>query len=149
MSVHCGGGLFVCNLCPVCGNHTPKSACQCALLHRGFSDGSSGPMSSWNKDALVSLREDLKLNVLMETGLSDRLEKAAGGFMSKHEAKMVREPASASNMKKIEKIIDILQGKTNEDFATFCTMLRGTNNDVWASELEKEAERFKRKRKGT
>ena len=85
----------------------------------------------------------------MKTGLSDRLEKATGGFMSEHEAQMVREPTTASNMEKIEKIIETLRGKTNEDFATFCTMLRETNNVVWANELEKEAERFKRERKGT
>ena len=39
-------------------------------------------MSPWNIDALVSLQGDLKLNVLMSTGLSDKLQKAAGGFMS-------------------------------------------------------------------
>ena len=121
----------------------------CPLVLFGFSDGSSDPMSPWNSDALVSLKERLKLNVSINTGLSDRLEKAAGGFMSEHEAKMVRELTTASNMEKIEKIIETLRGKTNEDFATFCTMLRGTNNVVWASELEKEAERFKRERKGT
>ena len=120
----------------------------CPLALFGFSDGSPGAMSPWNDDALVSLRERLKLKVLMETGLSDRLEKAAGGFMSEHEAQMVREPTTASNMEKIEKIIKILRGKTNEDFVTFCTMLRVTNHVVWADELEKEAERFKRERKG-
>ena len=121
----------------------------CPLALFGLSDGSSGPMSPWNDDALVSLRERLKLKVSMEMGLSDRLERAAGGFMSEHEAKMVREPTTASNMEKIEKIIETLRGKTNEDFATFCTMLRETNHVVWADELEKEAERFKRERKGT
>ena len=121
----------------------------CPLALLGFSDGSSGPMSPCNSDALVSLKERLKLNVSMNTGLSDRLEKAAGGFMSEHEAKMAREPTTASNMEKIDKIIEILRGKTNEDFATFCTMLRETNHVVWVDELEKEAERFKRERKGT
>ena len=121
----------------------------CPLALFVFSDSSSGPMSPWNDDALVSLKERLKLNVSMNTGLSDRLEKAAGGFMSEHEAKMVRELTTASNMEKIEKIIETLRGKTNEDFATFCTMLRETNHVVWADELEKEAEQFKRERKGT
>ena len=121
----------------------------CLLAVFVFSDGSSGHMSPWNDDALVSLKEKLKLNVSMNTGLSDRLEKAAGGFMSEYEAKMVREPTTASNMEMIEKIIEILQRKTNEDFATFCTMLRETNHVVWADELEKKAERFKRERKGT
>ena len=120
-------------------------ACPLALF--GFSDGSSGPMSPWNDDALVSLKERLKLNVSMNTGLCDRLEKAAGGFMSRPEAQTVRELSSKNEQ--IDKIIETLRGKTNEDFATFCTMLRETNHVVWADELEKEAERFKRGRKGT
>ena len=151
LSVHCGGGLFVCNHCmpSLWEPHSQECMPVCPLVLFGFTDGSSGPMSPWNDAALVSLRERLKLKVSMETGLSDRLEKAAGGFMSEHEAKMVREPTTASNMEKIEKIIEILRGKTNEDFATFCTMLRETNHVVWADELEKEAERFKRGRNGT
>ena len=104
-------------------------------------------MSPWNDNALVSLRERLKLNVSMNTGLSDRLEKAAGGFMSGPEAQMVG--GLPSSIEQIEKIIEILRGKTNEDFATFCTMLRETNHVVWADELEKKAERFKGERKGT
>ena len=120
-------------------------ACPLALF--GFSDGSSGPMSPWNDDALVSLKERLKLNVSMNTGLCDRLEKAAGGFMSRPEAQMVT--GLSSKNEQIDKIIETLRGKTNEDFATFCTMLRETNYVVWADELEKEAERFKRERKGT
>ena len=119
----------------------------CLLALFVFSDGSSGPMSPWNDDALVSLRERLTLNVSMNMGLSDRLEKAEGGFMSRAEAQMVR--GLSSNMQQIENVIRILRGKTNEDFATFCTMLRETNHVGWADELEKEAERFKRERKGT
>ena len=113
----------------------------------GFSDGSSGPMSTWNNDALASLKERLKLNVSMNTGLSDRLEKAAGGFMSRPEAQMVR--GLPSNHEQIDNLIEALRGKTNKDFVTFCTMLRETNHVVWADELEKEAVQFKRARKGT
>ena len=113
----------------------------------GFSDGSSGPMSPWKSNALVSLKERLKLNVSMNTGLSDRLEKAAGGFMSEHEAHIVT--GLPSNIEQVDKVIETLRRKTNEDFATFCTMLRETNHVVWADELEKEAERFKREKKGT
>ena len=112
-----------------------------------ISDVSSGHMSPWNDDALVSLRERLKLNVSMNTGLTDRLEKAAGGFMSRCEAQMVRE--LSSNSEQIDKVIETLRGKTNKDFNTFCAMLRETNHVVWAVELEKEAEQFKKGRKGT
>ena len=119
----------------------------CPLALFGFSDGSSGPMSPWNDDALVSLKERLKLNVSINTGLSDKLEKVAGGFMSRHEAQMVT--GLPSNIEQVDKVIETLRRKTNKDFATFCTMLRETNHVVWAGELEKEAERFKRGRKGT
>ena len=110
-----------------------------ALSH--ISDVSSGPMSPWNDDALVSLKERLKLNVSMNTGLTDKLEQAAGGFMSRCEAQTVRE--LSSNSEQIDKVIETLRGKTNKDFNTFCAMLRKTNHVVWAVELEKEAERFK------
>ena len=112
-----------------------------------FSDISTGPICPWNDDALVSLRESLKLNVSMNAGLTDRLEKAAGGFMSRREAQTVRE--LSSNSEQIDKVIETLRGKTNKDFNTFCTMLRETNHVVWAVELEKEAERFKKGGKGT
>ena len=104
-------------------------------------------MSPWNDDALVSLKESLKLNVLMNTGLADMLEKAAGGFMSRAEAQMVT--ALSSNSEQIDRVIETLRGKTNEDFDTFCTMLRQTNHVIWAVELEKKAEQFKRGGKGT
>ena len=94
-------------------------------------------MSTWNDAALVSLKDSLKQNLLMNTGLSDKLEKAAGGFCSRDEAQGIRE--LSSNREQIDRIIAILRGKANEDFHTFCTMLRETNNVVWAKELEKEA----------
>ena len=149
MSVHCGGGLFVCNHCmpSLWEPHSQECMPVCPLALFVFSDSSSGPMSPWNDDALVSLKERLKLNVSMETGLSDRLEKAAGGLMSRREAEMVR--GLPSNIEQIDKVIETLRGKTNKDFVAFCTMLRETNHVVWADELEKEAEQFKRERKGT
>ena len=64
-------------------------------------------MSLWNDDALVSLKERLKLNVSMNTGLSDILEKAAGGFMSRTEAQMVRR--LPSNIEQIDNVIEILR----------------------------------------
>ena len=99
-------------------------------------------MSPWNDDALVSLKESLKLNVLMNTGLADMLEKAAGGFMSRTEVQMVT--ALPSNSDQIDKVIETLRGKADEDFDTFCAMLRQTNHVIWAVELEKKAEQFKR-----
>ena len=98
------------------------------------------PMSPWNHQALVSLRGDLKLRVLMETGLEDKLEKAAGGFMDKHEAQTVRE--QPGNIKQMDSFIGILLGKADKDFTTFLKMLRDSNNKVWAEELQKRAEQF-------
>ncbi len=99
-------------------------------------------MSLWNYQALVSLRADLKLHVLMETGLGDKLEKAAGGFMTRFEAQTVRE--QLGNIKQMDKVIDILLGKAEKDFPIFLQMLQDSNNKVWAEELEKRAEKFKK-----
>ena len=101
------------------------------------------PVSSWNKDALVSLQEELQLHVLMDTGFGNRLEKAAGGFLSYFEARTVREQSGNTNQ--IQKVIELLHGKTDEDFVTFLEMLRASNNKVWADELERKAKDFKEK----
>ena len=98
-------------------------------------------MSPWNIAALVALQGDLKLNVLMSTGLSNKLQKAAGGFMSATEEQQVKE--QQVNSKQMDKLIEILKGKQEKDFFTFLKMLQDTNNQVWADELEKRAEMFK------
>ena len=105
-------------------------------------------MSRWNDAALVSLRDKLKLNVQLSTGLSDKLEMPAGGFMSRDEAQMIMQ--LPNSREQINRVIETLRGKEDEDFQTFCAMLRECNYAVWADELEKEAERFKaRGEKGT
>ena len=98
-------------------------------------------MSTWNDAALVSLKDRLKLNLLM-THLSDRLEKAAGGFCSHCEAQAIR--GLSSSHEQIVRVIDILRGKTNEDFHTFCTMLHCTNYGAWAHELMRRAAQYKK-----
>ena len=100
------------------------------------------PMSPWNHQALVSLREELQLSVLMESGFGNRLEKAAGGFMTRFEAQTVRE--QPGNIKQMNKVIDILLSKVDKDFTTFLKMLLHSNNKVWAEELEERAEQFKK-----
>ena len=102
------------------------------------------PMSPWNRDALVSLQGDLKLKVSMSTGLSDVLVKVAGGFMSPREAQVVREQQGSSEQ--MGRVIETLLGKDDKDFSTFLHMLRRTNNEVWAEELEKKAEELKREK---
>ena len=80
------------------------------------------PMTQWNHQALVSLREKLQLSVLMETGFGNHLEMAAGGFMTRFEAQTVRE--QPGNIKQIDKVIDILLGKADKDFTTFLRCCR-------------------------
>ena len=101
-------------------------------------------MSPWNHQALVSLRAELKMRVLMETGLGDKLEKAAGGFMDEQEAQTVRE--QSSNKKQMDKVIEILLGKGDKEFNAFLKILRKSNNEVWAEELKNAANRFKREK---
>ena len=102
------------------------------------------PISPWNRDALVSLRGDLKLKVSMSTGLSDLLEEAAGGFMSPREAQVVREQQGSSEQ--MSRLVETLLGKGDKDFRTFIQMLQTTNNEVWADELKKKAEELKREK---
>ena len=100
-------------------------------------------MSPWNRDALVSLREELQLRVLMEAGLGNRLEKAAGGFMNEFEAAKVRQ--QPGNIEQMDKVIEILSGKDDKDFSIFLQMLSRTNNEVWAEKLERSAGKCTRK----
>ena len=104
-------------------------------------ESDTGPMEEWNKDALVSLQGELKLNVIMNTGLTDKLQKAAGGFMARGEAQAVE--SKPSNAEQMGELIRILLGKGNADFRTFCRMLRQTNNGLWAAALERKASEFR------
>lgn len=102
-------------------------------------------MSPWNDAALAYLKKKLKLSVILSTGLIDMLENVAGGFMSREEVRMVQE--QSSNSKQMDIVIDILRGKGDDDFHCFCKILRGSNNKVWADELERNA--AERGKKGT
>ena len=78
----------------------------------------------------------------MNTGLSAKLETADGGFMSANEARKIRELPSSSAQ--VDKVIETLRGKGDRDFKTFCRMLCNSNQMVWADELKRAAEQFKR-----
>ena len=104
-------------------------------------ESDTGPMKEWNKDALVSLQGKLKLNIMVNMGLIDKLQRAAGGFMDQAEAQAVE--SKPSNAEQMGELIRILLGKRNADFRTFCTMLRETNNGLWADELERKASEFR------
>ena len=102
-----------------------------------------GPMEDWNKEALIALTAELKENVIVANGLCDKLQGPAGGFMSGMEAKVVT--SKQNNAEQMGELIEILLGKSDEDFGTFCTMLRKVNYEVWANKLEEKAGEFKRK----
>ena len=119
-----------------------RELCGVLLLSCVLVFSTEGPMSQWNIDALVCLQGYLKLKVLMSTGLMDRLQPAAGGFMSPGEAQRVKN--QHGNNEQMGELIEILKGKRNKDFDTFLEMLRAVNYEVWADELMKEAEKFRR-----
>ena len=104
-------------------------------------DDDTGPMTEWNRDALVSLKGDLKRKVIMNTGLIDMLKKAAGGFMDEGEAQSVE--SKPSNAEQMGELIRILLGKSNADFNIFCTMLHQCNYSSWADALERKAREFR------
>ena len=98
-------------------------------------------MSKWNVDALEALKGRLKLNVQM-CQLMDMLHTAAGGFMDSAETQCVRD--KTGDAQQIEEVVDILRGKGDKEFSTFCQMLQKSNYPVWAHELELEAEKLRR-----
>ena len=98
-------------------------------------------MSPWNDGALVALTDKLMVNVMMSTGLKNKLEKPAGGFMDRAEAQSVTR--LQGDGPQMERLIEILRGKGDKEFDIFCDMLQKSNNSLWASELKKEALRRK------
>ena len=99
-----------------------------------------GPMAEWHQAALVALQGRLKLNVKM-IQLSDMLERPAGGFMDRAETLTVK--AKAGDMEQMGELINILLGKEDTAFYTFCDLLQRSNYEVWACELKSAAERLK------
>ena len=61
--------------------------------------------------------------------------------MSREEALAVE--SKQSNAEQMGELVQILLGKGNADFRTFCTMLRESNNSIWADELERKAREFR------
>ena len=95
-------------------------------------------MSDFNSNALAVLQGDLRINIDMKASLTDMLEEPQGGFMSRAEAMTVRKDASP-----MERLIEILRGKADAQFDTFCQMLQRSNHESWAKRLKQEAEKFR------
>ena len=98
-------------------------------------------MSPWNDGALAALTEKLKLNVVTNTGLTDKLERAADGFMDRGEAQKVREQPIGSEQ--MDMIIKILRGKDDEAFLKFCEILCESNYSHWADGLKRKADEIR------
>ena len=96
-------------------------------------------MDIWKKHALVSLENDLKVNLGM-TDLVGRLERPAGGFMTELERKHVEEVQGGSE--RVGRIIGILRGKGNKEFDTFLKILKESGNEVWADKIEASVHQF-------
>ena len=100
-------------------------------------------MKDWQINALDRLKAKLKERVIIKNGLNDKLSQAADGFMTPAEvSSAVSKPNNAEQM---EELIRILRGKSSKDFSTFCSILRQVGYSHWASELEREGRKFKRK----
>ena len=93
----------------------------------------TGPMSDYNSNALIAFREKLKTCVAMKPHLIDMLEKQAGGFMTRAEAQSVRNAEDPMGW-----LIEILLGKGDEEYSTFCDMLDKSNHCGWAKRLRQE-----------
>lgn len=98
-------------------------------------------MSPWNDGALAFFRDQLKLNVSLKTGLGDKLEIAAGGFMDRTEARIALD--KPDNMAKMDEVIECLRGKGDKEFEVFLKLLKQTNNKLWAEQLEKKAQELR------
>ena len=97
----------------------------------------TGPMSDYNSRALKALRPELKTKVQMKPQLIDLLETPAGGFMTEAEAQSVQSDAYSL----MGRLIEILLGKGDKEFDTFCNMLQMSNHPAWAVKLRQEAEK--------
>ena len=97
-------------------------------------------MAEWNQAALVELQGSLKTNVKM-IQLCDLLERPAGGFMDRAEVLSVK--TKTGDMEQMGEVINILRGKNDVAFYTFCDLLQRSNYGMWAQKLVSSVERLK------
>ena len=77
----------------------------------------------------------------MKPHLIGMLEEQAGGFMTRAEAHSVRNAEDP-----MEWLIEILLGKGDREFNTFCDMLERSNHCEWAKSLGLEAKPNRQKK---
>ncbi|MCY4471216.1 MAG: hypothetical protein OXC07_00085 [Kistimonas sp.] len=100
----------------------------------------NGTMSEVNKAALRAVEAGLKANVRLDSGLMDRINQDAGGFLNSFEELSVRE--EVTDTRKREKLLSILRDKGDSEFRIFVELLRESGNLCWAMELEKRVRQF-------
>ena len=97
-------------------------------------------MSDYNSSALIAFQEKLKTNIAMKPHLINMLEKQAGGFMTRAEAQSVRNAEDPMG-----RLTEIILGKGDKEFNTFCDMLEKSNHRGWADRLRLEAKMNRQK----
>ena len=113
----------------------------CEIMTFSLPTSGTAPMSAYNQGSLAALQRKLKVYVEMRPHLIDLLEEEAGGIMTRAEAKMVLQ----DDINQMEQLIDVLRGKGDKEFHTFCEMLQKSNYAHWANALLQEAEKLKPK----
>ena len=107
-------------------------------------------MRQWNQDALISLQEDLTVNVnVKDSGMINHLtklptispEKPSIGFLSRRETMVVE---TTKEMDQMSKIIGMLLGKEDDAFQKFCAILEECDYGVWSTKLKERARAFRK-----
>jgi hypothetical protein len=93
---------------------------------------SSTCLESHIDDALAQALPNLRCGLSLD-GLLPRLEKPAGGFMTKDERMKVEAIQNLPDC--VSEIVGILRKKTNEDFYRFLSVLEESGNEGWSSDL--------------
>lgn len=114
------------------------------MASNGPEQAALAPMSKWNKDALICLEKELKINLNLDE-LTDSLERPVG-FMTEVEKISVCEETKQRD--KVGRIIFLLRRKGDRDFDIFVKLLKESGNEVWAGQLEEKAGQFRREALG-
>jgi hypothetical protein len=93
---------------------------------------SSTCLESHIDDALAQALPNLRCGLSLD-GLLPRLEKPAGGFMTKDERMKVEAIQNLPDC--VSEIVGILRTKTNEDFHHFLSILKESGNEHWSTNL--------------
>ena len=104
-----------------------------SIPHSGRS--SSACMDSHFDDALVSVLPDLRTGLSLDDVLP-RLERPAGGFMTKSEKIQVK--SLGSPVERVSEIVGILREKTNDDFHRFLAILDQSGNEHWSTRIREK-----------